>query len=82
MQQQPMVQVPQPAAAAPADNPFAANPFGSGGSSSFKPTVKEFKPSAPAGKIDLGDDEGGFDHFAKPKAKQGKKKLTAEELKE
>ena len=33
-------------------------------------------------KIDLGDDEGGFDHFDKPKAKQGKKKLTAEELKE
>ena len=65
-----MAQVPAPVAQAPAtaiaENPFAAsmaaNPFGGGGGSTFKPTVKEFKPEEK--KAIFEDEDNGGDPFA------------------
>ena len=84
---QPVAQAPAPVAPAPtapaADNPFAAsmaaNPFGGGSGSTFKPTVKEFKPEEK--KAIFEDEDDGGDPFAHLQAKSknnkpGKQKQT------
>ena len=79
--QQPMAQAPAPVAQAPtapvADNPFAAqmaaNPFGGGSGTTFKPTVKEFKPEEK--KAIFEDEDDGGDPFAHlNQAKKGNNK--------
>ena len=67
---QPVAQAPAPVTQAPtapaADNPFAAqmaaNPFGGGSGTTFKPTVKEFKPEEK--KAIFEDEYDGGDPFA------------------